>query len=103
MGAVGAFRCDGRTFAQAFADFYAKVFAAQGLLILDADGREIHRMGAPVLRAAIERADEFNTALRARNRELELAGYHAQVAVAKQSSLLFLVDSETGARVALKR
>ena len=50
----------GRTFAQAFADFYAKVFAAQGLLILDAGGRDIHRMGAPVLRAAIERADEFH-------------------------------------------
>ncbi len=53
----------GRTFAQAFADFYAKVFAAQGLLIVDAAGREFHRLGAPVLRAAIERADEFHAAL----------------------------------------
>jgi len=93
----------GRTFAQAFADFYGKVFAAQGLLILDADGRNIHRMGAPVLRAGIERADELYAALAERNRQLEAAGYHAQVAVAKQSSLLFLIDLETGARTALKR
>jgi bacillithiol biosynthesis cysteine-adding enzyme BshC len=93
----------GRTFAQAFAEFYSKVFAEQGLLILDADGREIHRMGAPVLRVAVETADELHAALLDRNRELESAGYHAQVAVARQSSLLFLIDSETGARVALKR
>jgi len=63
----------GRTFAQAFAHFYAKVFA-QGLLILDAASRPIHRLGAPVLRAALERADEFHAALTARNRELEAAG-----------------------------
>ena len=99
----------GRTFAQAFADFYARVFASQGLLILDAESREMHGMGAPVLQGALERADEMHAALLARNRELETAGYHAQVAVASQSSLLFLIDAHTGAdkqsgaRVALKR
>jgi len=36
----------GRTFAQAFHEFYAKAFAAQGLLVLDAAGRAVHRMGA---------------------------------------------------------
>jgi len=93
----------GRTFAQAFADFYAKIFAAQGLLVLDASGRDFHRLGAPVLRAGIERADELHAALVERNAALEAAGYHAQVAVTDQSSLLFLIDEETGARVALKR
>jgi len=93
----------GRTFAQAFRDFYAKMFAAEGLLILDASGRESHRLGAPVLRAGIERADELHAALREKNGQLEAAGYHAQVAVTEQSSLLFLIDSQTGARVALKR
>jgi bacillithiol biosynthesis cysteine-adding enzyme BshC len=93
----------GRTFAQAFADFYAKVFSAQGLLVLDAGGRDAHRIGAPILRAAIERADEFHAALLERNRELESVGYHAQVAVASQSSLLFLIDASSHARMALKR
>ena len=93
----------GRTFAQAFAAFYSQAFAAQGLLILDASSRDFHRLGAPVLRAAIERADEFHAALLDRNRALESAGYHAQVAVTLQSSLLFLIDAKTGARLALKR
>jgi uncharacterized protein YllA (UPF0747 family) len=56
-----------------------------------------------VLRAGIERADELHAALLERNRELETAGYHVQVAVAAQSSLLFLVDEKSGARLALKR
>jgi bacillithiol synthase len=93
----------GRTFAQAFGAFYAKVFAAQGLLFIDASGRELHRLGAPVLRAAIERTDELHAALVERNHALEAAGYEPQVAVAPQSSLLFLIDGETGARLALKR
>ncbi len=93
----------GRTLAQAFAEFYSRAFAAQGLLVLDASGREAHRMGAPVLRAALERADELHSALLERNQELEAAGYHAQVNVAPDSSLLFLIDKETGERVALKR
>ena len=81
-----------------------KVFAAQGLLVLDAGSRDFHRLGAPVLRAGIERADELHAALhRARHRVLQAAGYHAQVVVAPQSSLLFLIDEHTGARLALKR
>jgi bacillithiol biosynthesis cysteine-adding enzyme BshC len=93
----------GRTFAEAFAEFYAKIFAAQGLLIVDASSRQFHRLGAPVLRAAIERADEFHAALVERSQALEAAGYHSQVLVAPQSSLLFLIDEKTGARLALKR
>jgi bacillithiol synthase len=93
----------GRTFAQAFADFYRRAFAAQGLLVFDACSREVHSLGAPVFRAAIEQADELHAALLERGRALEAAGYHAQVAVGPHSSLLFLFDKRTGARVALKR
>jgi bacillithiol synthase len=103
MEALAAAYRPGRTFAQAFAEFYGKAFAAQGLLVLDASGRAVHRMGAPVLQAAIERADELHAALYERDRELEAAGYHVQVAVGTQSSLLFLIDEKTGARLALKR
>ena len=103
MEALAAAYRPGRTFAQAFAEFYSKVFAAQGLLVLDASGREAHRMGALVLRAGLERADELHAASLERNRDLETAGYHAQVAVGTQNSLLFLIDEKTGARLALKR
>ena len=103
MEALAAAYRPGRTFAQAFREFYAQAFATQGLLVLDASGGAAHRMGAPVLRAAIERADELHQALLDRNQQLEAAGYHAQVAVGPQSSLLFLVDERSGARLALKR
>jgi len=103
MEALAAAYRPGRTFGQAFAEFYSKVFAAQGLLVLDAGGRDLHRIGSPVLRAALERSDELHAALIERNKALEAAGYHAQVAVAAQSSLLFLIDKRSGARLALKR
>jgi bacillithiol biosynthesis cysteine-adding enzyme BshC len=107
MDALSAAYQPGQTLAQAFASFYSAVFAAQGLLVLDASTRDFHRLGAPVLRAGIERADELHAALLDRNRALEAAGYHAQVAVTPQSSLLFLVDTQSGAqsgaRIALKR
>jgi bacillithiol synthase len=93
----------GQTLAGAFAEFYGKVFAEQGLLVLDASGREAHRLGAPVLQAAIERADELHAALLERNKEIVSAGYHAQVAVGDRGSLLFLIDGSSGARVALRR
>ena len=93
----------GQTLAGAFAEFYGKVFAGHGLLMLDAAGREAHRLGAPVLQAAIERADELHVALVERNAQLVAAGYHAQVAVAEHGSLLFLIDARTGVRNALKR
>ncbi|MGA2536615.1 MAG: bacillithiol biosynthesis cysteine-adding enzyme BshC [Terracidiphilus sp.] len=103
MDALAAAYRPGRTFAQAFADFYSKAFAAQGLLVLDAGGRAVHRMGALVLRAGLERADELHAALTERNAELGAAGYHAQVAVGPESSLLFLIEENSGARLALKR
>jgi bacillithiol biosynthesis cysteine-adding enzyme BshC len=103
MDALAAAYRPGRTLAQAFAEFYSKAFASQGLLVLDASGRAVHRMGAPVLRASIEQADELHAAVVERNGELEAAGYHVQVAVGAQSSLLFLIDEKTGARLALKR
>ncbi len=103
MEALAAAYRPGRTLAEAFGDFYRAIFAAQGLLIVDASGRAFHRIGAPVLRAAMENADEFHDALLERNRVLEAAGYHAQVAVTEQSSLLFLIDEKSRARLALKR
>ena len=103
MEALSAAYRPGQTMAGAFAEFYGKLFAAQGLLILDAGGREAHRLGAPVLQSALERADELHAALVERNGQIAAAGYHAQVAVPPRASLLFLIDAGTGARVALRR
>ena len=91
------------TLAEGFGKLLTRVFAAQGLVVLDAASREFHALGAPVLRYALEHADELETALIGRSKELEAAGYHAQVLVVAGHSLLFLIDAETGARLPLRR
>jgi bacillithiol biosynthesis cysteine-adding enzyme BshC len=93
----------GATLASAFGRLLTKIFAAHGLIVMDAASRDFHALGANVLRAAIERTDELETALLARSQELEAIGYHAQVLVTPGHSLLFLIDSETGARLPLRR
>lgn len=93
----------GRTFGQAFGEWIAAAFAAHGLVVMDASSHAFHALGANVLRQAIERAAELHDALAERDQLLAASGYHSQVMVAAQSSLLFLVDGASGARQALKR
>ena len=77
------------TYGSAFGKLFARLFAAQGLILLDPLDARLHRIGAPVLRGAIERRDELNEALLARGKELEKAGFDAQVKVTARSTLLF--------------
>src|SRR5437879_6849358 len=81
----------------------ARVFAEQGLVVMDAASRGFHALGARALRYAIEHADELQMALIARSEELVRAGYHAQVLVPEGGSMLFLLDEATRERVALRR
>ena len=90
------------TLASAFGKFLSGVFRDHGLIVLDASTRAFHQMGSPVLRYAIEDADDLQTALLDRTRDLEAAGYAGQVLVTPGSSLLFLID-EHGQRLPLKR
>jgi bacillithiol biosynthesis cysteine-adding enzyme BshC len=91
------------TLGGAFARLMARIFSEQGLVVMDAAGREFHRLGAATLKAAISRASLLEERLLARIEELEAAGYHAQVLVKAGASLLFLVHAETGERQALRR
>jgi bacillithiol biosynthesis cysteine-adding enzyme BshC len=91
------------TLALAFGRLMARIFADQGLIVMDAASRGFHTLGASTLRYAIEHAAELQAALIARGEELVKAGYHAQVLVAEGASLLFLLDETTGERVALRR
>lgn len=90
------------TLASAFGKFLTNVFSEFGLIVIDASSRAFHAMGAPVLRQAIEHADDLHARVTARNGALADAGYSAQVLVHEDSTLLFLVD-EDGNRVALKK
>jgi bacillithiol synthase len=80
------------TFGGAFARLMARLFADEGLIVMDAAGRDFHALGARALRAAIEDAGGMEAALLRRTAELEAAGYHAQVLVKAGASLLFLVS-----------
>lgn len=91
------------TFASSFTAFLARIFSENGLIVIDASTRPFHALAQSTLRAAIEQADELHAALLERSKALELAGYHAQVMVADSSSLLFLLDENTGVRSALKK
>lgn len=90
------------TLGRSFAQWISAVFAGHGLIVIDASTRGFHALGAEVLHAAITDAEALQTALQERDALLASSGYHSQVLVAKQGSLLFLVDEESGARVALR-
>src|ERR1700722_8962779 len=93
----------GQSMGQAFGQWIAHTFAAQGLVVVDASSRAFHALGSDVLRQAIVRADELRVAVTDRDQQLAAAGYHSQVLVPPLSSLLFLFDRESGARVPLRR
>jgi bacillithiol biosynthesis cysteine-adding enzyme BshC len=102
LDAIQAAYTPDATYAEAFGRLMAAIFADQGLILIDAAARSFHSLGAPVLRAAIERAAELEAALLDRSKLLESRGYGSQVLVTSSSSLLFLID-EQGQRLALKR
>jgi bacillithiol biosynthesis cysteine-adding enzyme BshC len=94
---------EGQSLGHAFAQFISRTFAAQGLVVVDAASRGFHALGSDVLRQAIVRADELRVAIADRNQQLVAAGYHSQVLVPQLSSLLFLFERGSGARVPLRR
>jgi bacillithiol synthase len=82
----------GETFGTAFAKFYTQVFSEMGVVFLNPLDKELHHIAQPVFRAALEKCDEINQALVARNHELEAAGYHAQVKVTPSHTLCFYFE-----------
>src|SRR5271155_190106 len=91
----------GETLGTAFARFYAQLFGQWGVILLDASDAELHRVAAPMYRAAIERVEDLDAALLARGDALEKAGYYQQVKVTPSSVLLFAMRD--GARTAIHR
>ena len=91
----------GETFGSAFAVLLARLFAQQGVILLDAGDPELHRIAKPIYTAAAERAAELNLTLLERGKVIESAGYHQQVKVTSSSTLLF--DMGSGSRIPVHR
>ena len=88
------------TFGSSFAKLMTRIFAGRGLIFLDPMSPELHRLSAPTMFRAVKEHEVLARELVARSAALEHAGFHAQVKVAEQSTLVFrIVD---GQRVALR-
>jgi len=86
----------GETYGSAFAKLFARLFSQQGLILLDPLNPALHRIAAPVYRQAIEDRDVLNEKLLRRGKELEAAGFSAQVKVTAKSTLLFYMGNASG-------
>ncbi|MDR3762730.1 MAG: bacillithiol biosynthesis cysteine-adding enzyme BshC [Acidobacteriota bacterium] len=79
----------GETYGSAFARLFARLTANTGLVLVDPLDDELHAIAQPIFVQAAERAGELNAALLERGKELHKAGYHEQVRVTPESTLLF--------------
>lgn len=91
----------GATFGTAFHALLERLLGGRGLLFVDPLQDAVHHMAAPLLREVVSRDEDLHRKLLERNRELEAAGYHAQVHVEPKTSLVFLLEG--GRRIALRR
>jgi bacillithiol biosynthesis cysteine-adding enzyme BshC len=91
----------GATMGQAFAALVKDILRDYPVLFIDPMSPSIRALGAPMIRKALAAGPELTRALLARNKELDKAGYHAQVHFEESTSLFFLL--EDGKRLALRR
>lgn len=91
----------GATYAHAFGQLFQRLFAGRGLVILDPLHPALHTASRPLYRRALEEAENLHALVRARDRQLEKAGYHVQVRLRDNATLLFLRAS--GQRLPLRR
>ncbi len=82
----------GATFGSAFRALAERLLAKWPILFLDPLAPAVRAVGAPLLEQVVAQAPELNAALLQRNQELAAAGYHAQVHVEADSSLLFSLE-----------
>jgi bacillithiol biosynthesis cysteine-adding enzyme BshC len=88
------------SFGSSFGKLMTRIFAGRGLIFLDPMSRELHRLSSPTMLRAVKEHQALAAELVARSEALEKAGFHAQVKVTEQSTLVFrIVD---GQRLALR-
>jgi bacillithiol biosynthesis cysteine-adding enzyme BshC len=87
----------GRAYGEAFARMMTRLVGRYGLVLLDPLDARLKELAAPLYALAARRAPEIASAIEKRSRELEEAGYHAQVVASVDSFPLFL-HTKDGAR-----
>src|SRR6185369_16859616 len=84
---------EGESFGSAFGKLFARVFRERGLILLDMLDPQLHQIAAPVYVQALADADAINRKLLERGKRLRDGGYHEQVRVTKESTLLFSIEN----------
>jgi bacillithiol synthase len=79
----------GENYGLAFVKLMARLLAGRGIVFLDQLDPRLHRLMAPALHKALDLQDELRNLLLDRSRELEQRGFHAQVKVTRETTLLF--------------
>jgi bacillithiol synthase len=92
----------GSTFGQSFAELLIRILPESGLILFDPHDVEAKRLAATVFQTAITNGDAFRSALLQRNQELEDAGFHSQVSILENSTVLFFTE-KNGERRGLEK
>jgi bacillithiol synthase len=82
----------GETYGSAFARLFTRIMAGTGMVLVDPLDEDLHSIVQPLFTAAAERAEELDQALLERGKALHKAGYHEQVRVTPESTLLFSLE-----------
>jgi bacillithiol synthase len=93
----------GSTFGQSFAELLFRILSESGLILFDPHDVGAKRLAAPVFQTAIANGDAFRSALLQRNRELEDSGFHPQVSILENSTVLFFTGKDGERRGLEKR
>jgi len=96
-----SYRAD-ETYGSAFGKLFARVFAEDGLILLDPLDARLHKIAAPIYRKALEDRDALSEKLLGRGKELEAAGYEPQVKVSAANTLLFHIKDDVRQPVVAK-
>ncbi|HEX8927039.1 MAG TPA: bacillithiol biosynthesis cysteine-adding enzyme BshC, partial [Terriglobales bacterium] len=83
---------EGETYGSAFGKLFARLFAEYGLVLVNPLDSELHAIAGPLMVKALKQADELDSALLTRGKQLRDAGYHEQVKVTPSSTLLFSIQ-----------
>lgn len=77
------------TYGSAFGKLITRLLGGRGIILIDPLDPRLHRLALPVFLRAAEESDTLRDALLARSNELDRGGFHAQVKVTRETTLLF--------------
>ncbi|MGH9326243.1 MAG: bacillithiol biosynthesis cysteine-adding enzyme BshC [Terriglobia bacterium] len=91
----------GMRWGESFGRFMARLFSRFGVILLDPLDAQVHELARPSIEYALEEAPRLRSLLQERSQNLVHSGYHAQVHVADDSTLLFA--TRDGSRTVIRQ